>query len=105
MARFCYTGRSASVQTRHCRELAGAGFSQHSTIYFVAHPWKGNINMASSERQRELRRRRKRKKQVARIKRIAEKASASDKLGLAAKLRNLTPGAETLITALDLEQR
>ena len=61
--------------------------------------------MPSSERERELRRRRKRKKQVARIKRISEKASASDKVGLAIKLRALTPGAEQLIENLQLEQR
>ena len=58
--------------------------------------------MPGSERRRELRRRRHRKKKVNQIKRRAEKASASEKEVLVTKLRNLTPGAEEIITALKL---
>jgi hypothetical protein len=56
-----------------------------------------------SERERELRRRRKRLKKMTMIKKRAEKASASEKEVLAAKIRRITPGAEELITALKLE--
>lgn len=58
----------------------------------------------SSERERELRRRRKRKKKMGLIKKRAEKASASEKEVLAAKIRRLTPGAEQLIAAMGLEK-
>lgn len=56
-----------------------------------------------SERERELRRRRQRKKKVDLIKKRSEKASSSEKEVLAAKLRNLTPGAEVLIKAMGLK--
>ena len=58
--------------------------------------------MPGSERRRELRRRRQRRQKVAKIKQRAAKASASEKEVLANKLRNLTPGAEQLIEALEL---
>lgn len=58
----------------------------------------------SSERERELRRRRKRKKKMDLLKKRAEKASASEKEVLAAKIRRLSPGAEQLITAMGLEK-
>lgn len=61
--------------------------------------------MGSSERQRELKRRRHRKRKVSQIKRRAERASVSEKAVLAAKLRNLTPGAEVVIDKLSLEER
>ncbi len=59
--------------------------------------------MAGSERKRELRRRRHRSKKVPKLKALAEKASASDRKIIAAKLRKLTPGAETIIEQLQLE--
>ncbi len=61
--------------------------------------------MGSSERERELRRRRVRKKKLSLIKKRAEKASASEKEVLAAKIRKLTPGSEQLIEALELEPK
>lgn len=60
--------------------------------------------MPGSERKRELRRRRHRKSKVTNLKRRAEKANASDKQVIAAKLRGLTPGAKTIIEALGLEK-
>ena len=56
-----------------------------------------------SERERELRRRRARKKKMDHIKRRAEKATASEKEVLAAKVRRMTPGARQLIETLDLK--
>ncbi len=61
--------------------------------------------MGSSERQRELRRRRHRRVKVQHIKRKAAKASVSEKVQLADKLRSLTPGAEEIINRLELQER
>ena len=49
------------------------------------------------QRQRELRRRRHRRKKLKVFKRKLVKANASEKLVLAGKIRNLSPGAETII--------
>jgi hypothetical protein len=57
-----------------------------------------------NERHRELARRRTRRKKLALIKKRAEKASASEKQVLAAKIRRLTPGAEQLIEAYGLSK-
>ncbi len=56
-----------------------------------------------SERERELRRRRKRKKKMGLLRKRAVKASASEKEVLAAKIRQLTPGAEDLIKTMGLK--
>jgi hypothetical protein len=63
------------------------------------------MNVGSSERQRELRRRRHRRVKVRHIKRRIAKANTSEKTQLATKIRNLTPGAEEIIGKLDLEER
>ena len=60
--------------------------------------------MPGSERRRELRRRRHRKKKIGLLKAKAAKASASEKSVIAGKLRELTPGALEIITALQLEK-
>jgi hypothetical protein len=57
------------------------------------------------ERQRELRTRRGRRKKVAKLTKKAEKANQSEKVLIAAKLRNLTPGAHIIIDRLGLEGR
>ena len=54
------------------------------------------------ERAQELRRRRKRKVAVAKIKKRAVKASASEKEVMAGKLRKMTPGGELIIAELKL---
>jgi hypothetical protein len=61
--------------------------------------------VGSSERQRELRRRRHRRVKVRHIKRKAAKASVSEKVQLAEKLRSLTPGSEEIINRLELQER
>ena len=60
--------------------------------------------MSGSERKRELRRRRHRKKKVAKLVARAGKANASDKTEIAAKLRRLTPGADTIIAAHGIDK-
>jgi len=57
------------------------------------------------ERNRELRKRRNRRKTVAKLGKKAVKASQSEKVLIAAKLRKLTPGAEIIIARWGLEGR
>lgn len=57
------------------------------------------------ERHKELRQRRHRKKKLATFKRKLTKANASEKAAIAAKIRRLTPGAETIIANLGLAER
>jgi len=61
--------------------------------------------VAGSERQRELRRRRKRRASFQQFKVKLATATVSEKQAIAAKLRKMTPGAEDLITAWNLEER
>lgn len=61
--------------------------------------------MGCSERQKELRRRRHRRQKVSKLLKRAEKASVSEKGEIARKLRQLTPGAPTIIERLSLEER
>lgn len=58
-----------------------------------------------TERQRELRRRRTRSKKKAVYERRAAKASVSEKVALANKIRRLTPGAEQIVARLGLGER
>ncbi|MEM1304948.1 MAG: DUF6800 family protein [Planctomycetota bacterium] len=60
--------------------------------------------MPGSERQREIRRRRKRKAVVAKLKGRLAKATKSEKVEIARKLRELTPGAEELIARWELAE-
>lgn len=61
--------------------------------------------MGCSERRKELKRRRGRKKKISQVKRRSANASVSEKAHLAAKIRNMTPGAESIIESLGLEER
>ena len=61
--------------------------------------------MSCSERRRELKRRRHRKEKVVHLCHRAEKANASEKTHIAQKMRKLTPGAESIIQRLNLEER
>lgn len=56
-------------------------------------------------RHRELRQRRHRRKKLKIFKRRLAKATASEKAHLVTKIRRLTPGAETIIANLGLEER
>ena len=61
--------------------------------------------MGASERRREIKRRRHRRKKLTHLKKRVEKANASEKAVIATKIRELTPGAEQVITTLSLEER
>lgn len=54
--------------------------------------------MSCSERKKEIRRRRKRREKVARLKGRLGKATKSEQVEIARKLRDMTPGAEVLIS-------
>lgn len=59
--------------------------------------------MSGSERSRELRRRRHRKAKITHLKGRLGKASASEKVVIAGKLRKMTPGAEVIISTMGLQ--
>ncbi|MCA9270728.1 MAG: hypothetical protein KDA41_19740 [Planctomycetales bacterium] len=58
-----------------------------------------------SERKKEIKRRRQRREKMGKLKKRAAKASVSEKLVIAHKMRKLTEGAEAVITSLGLEER
>ncbi len=60
--------------------------------------------MAGSERSRELRRRRKRREKVAHLKKRVTAAAASEKQEIVRKLREMTPGAEVIISKWELQE-
>ncbi len=55
-----------------------------------------------SDRQQEIHRRRHRRKKIAIFKRKLEKASASEKEVIIAKIRKLTPGCDVVLSNLGL---
>jgi hypothetical protein len=61
--------------------------------------------MGCSERKKEIRRRRHRREKLAHLKVRTAKATVSEKAVIATKIRELTPGAELVIAALQLEDR
>jgi len=58
-----------------------------------------------SNRMKEIKRRRHRKQKVAKFQSKLKKATTSEKLAMAEKLRKMTPGAEVLIGAMGLAER
>ncbi len=58
-----------------------------------------------SNRMKEIKRRRHRKKKVAKFQTKLKKATTSEKLTMADKLRKMTSGAETLIAKMGLAER
>jgi hypothetical protein len=61
--------------------------------------------VSGSERSRELKRRRHRQEKITQLKQRVPKASTSEKVAIANKIRKLTPGAEAIIGSLGLEER
>jgi hypothetical protein len=53
--------------------------------------------MSISERKRELRRRRKRREKLTHLKKRLSKATKSEQVEIARKVRGMTPGAEVVI--------
>ncbi len=58
-----------------------------------------------SDRMQEIKRRRKRRKKMVVFKRRLKKATVSEKGVIADKIRKLTPGCETIIETLGLQER
>jgi hypothetical protein len=58
-----------------------------------------------SDRKQEIKRRRKRRAKLNHFKHKLKKATTSEKLVMAEKIRKMTPGAETIIATLALEER
>jgi hypothetical protein len=61
--------------------------------------------VSCSERKRELRRRRHRKKKLSIFARKLQKATVSERVIIADKLRALTPGGATIVARWELEKR
>ena len=61
--------------------------------------------MSCSERRKEIKRRRHRQKKVEMYKQRLVKATVSEKLHIAGKLRELTPGAEAIVQQWSLDDR
>jgi hypothetical protein len=58
-----------------------------------------------SDRKQEIKRRRKRRTKIDHFKLKLKKATTSEKLVMAEKIRKMTPGAEKIISNLALEER
>ena len=58
-----------------------------------------------SERAKEIKRRRHRRTKLEKLNKRLKKATASEKTVIAAKVRNLTPGAEVIIDRWGLESK
>lgn len=58
-----------------------------------------------SDRLQEIKRRRKRRQKLVLYKKRLKKATVSERGVLADKIRKMTPGAETIITAWGLQER
>jgi hypothetical protein len=58
-----------------------------------------------SDRKQEIKRRRKRRAKIDHFKHKLKKATTSEKLVMAEKIRKMTPGAEKIIADLALEER
>ena len=67
-------------------------------------PESGEFHLACSERKTELKRRQKRREQIDRLKKRLGKATKSEKVEIARKLREMTPGAEVLIEKWELTE-
>ena len=60
--------------------------------------------MPCSERRKEIDRRRHRRKKLTQLKRRLEKATVSEKGEIARKIRELTPGADQIVTDWELTE-
>jgi len=58
-----------------------------------------------SNRMKEVKRRRHRRQKLAKFETKAKKATTSEKITMAEKLRKMTPGCEGLIARMGLEER
>ncbi|NDC63007.1 MAG: hypothetical protein EBZ59_03270 [Planctomycetia bacterium] len=58
-----------------------------------------------SNRMKEIKRRRKRRQKVGKFQSKLKKATTSEKLAMAEKLRRMTTGAEVLIASMGLTER
>ena len=58
-----------------------------------------------SDRKQEIKRRRHRRQKLAKFQQKLKKATVSEKTVIAEKLRKMTPGAETIIKSMKLEER
>lgn len=61
--------------------------------------------MGCSERQKEIKRRRKRRAKIEQYKKRVDQATVYERVVIAGKIREMTPGADAIIEKLGLEDR
>ena len=61
--------------------------------------------MPISERGKEIKRRRHRRKKLSQLAKRLEKATVSERVTIAEKIRKLTPGGDVIVEQWDLENR
>ncbi|MHC4176040.1 MAG: DUF6800 family protein [Planctomycetota bacterium] len=61
--------------------------------------------MPISERRKEIKRRRHRRKKITQFARKLPKATVSERLAIAGKLRSMTPGGQVIVDEWELERR
>ena len=76
-----------------------------AAVAIIARVSREVTRVCSSERQKEIKRRRHRRKKIDMYKRRLDKATVSEKQHIAGKLRELTPGADTIVQKWALEER
>jgi len=82
-----------------------AGLVSDSRAFFNSTLPETGLMGGISNRMKEVKRRRHRRKKVAHFQSKLKKATTSEKLAMAEKLRRLTPGCEILIRSMGLEDR
>lgn len=85
-------------RTRVDSSLAGWYKDEFNTIRIQSiHPPDLRPPMSISERKKEIRRRRKRQEKLTHLKKRLGKATKSEQVEMARKIRDITPGAEVVI--------
>jgi len=78
----------------------------YSLFTSTEHPFRNHTSMGGiSNRMKEVKRRRHRRQKLAKFETKAKKATTSEKITMAEKLRKMTPGCEGLIARMGLEER
>lgn len=99
---------ASRIPNRGMRLIDGTGGPWYKSEFYSDTLWQdreGGFALGSSERRKEINRRRHRKKKMAKLVERCTKATVSEKLHIAAKMRALTLGAEVVVNRMGLEKR
>lgn len=102
MARFAAVSQTASGL---CATLTGPeGAAKTDGFRLRKLAYEGETLLSISERKKEIKRRRKRREQLVHLKQRLAKATVSERVEITRKLREMTPGAEVLVTNWELAE-